>query len=432
MSADEGPGEAALTRTLDEGKKMKGDSLDLRLDIERRKKYSSKERDHKRDASRDSADSRGSSRERSTEKYSKHHKKSKKSKKKRERSRSSSASSSSSHSHSHRGGPGDYPHDDMEPKEEGGFNKARLGPRDYGGPMERGRARGGFVSYAHLYSITQSLHPPTRYHPVTARSHQMSSNHCTHPPGNTQSQHPPTRRHPITVPLHQISSNHCTRPPDITQSQHPPTRYHPITAPTYQNDPIMAPSHRKSFSCCRDAAFSKEHINFRFHRQFRIRGRGWNRGNYPGNNSNGNPPNMGVMQMHPKNDDWGPEYTPKSRKYYLHDDREGEGDRQGRGRGSFVRGRGRFIFRKASVPGGSSPKWTHDKFQGSGEEGELRDDDSEQDHKEEDKAGGTAGSEHMRGWRLNNGVRRRTTLLYCGLLFSSSSSSSSCDHMIPR
>ncbi|KAJ8340837.1 hypothetical protein SKAU_G00331280 [Synaphobranchus kaupii] len=250
---------------IDDRKKAK-DSMDLRLDIERRKKYSSKERDHKREAARDSADSHASSRERSSEKYSKHHKKSKKSKKKRERSRSSSASSSSSPSH--RAGPGDYLHEDMEPKEEGGFNKARLGPRDYGGPMERGRARGGF--------------------------------------------------------------------------------------------------------------------------QFRIRGRGWNRGNYPGNNSNGNPPNMGAVPMHPKNEDWDPEYTPKSRKYYLHDDREGEGekkwlDNRGRGRGNFVRGRGRFIFRKATAPTSNSPKWTHDKFQGSGEEGELRDEDSEQDHKEEDK-----------------------------------------------
>ncbi|KAJ8405067.1 hypothetical protein AAFF_G00329880 [Aldrovandia affinis] len=262
---------------IEEGKKTKGDSMDLRLDIERRKKYSSKERDHKREHAKDSAESRGSSRERSSEKYCKQHKKSKKSKKKHERSRSSSASSSSSLSH--RVPPGDYPHEDMEPKEEGGFNKARLGPRDYGGPMERGRARGGS--------------------------------------------------------------------------------------------------------------------------QFRIRGRGWNRGNYPGNNSNGNPPVMPGVPIHPKNEDWDPEYTPKSRKYYLHDDRdrEGEGDKKwldnrGRGRGNFLRGRGRgFIFRKATAPSGSSPKWTHDKFQGSGEEGELRDEDSEQDHKEEDKAGGTAGSE---------------------------------------
>nr|XP_023677018.1 thyroid hormone receptor-associated protein 3 isoform X2 [Paramormyrops kingsleyae] len=247
----------------EDSKKFKGDSMDLRLDIERRKKYSSKEREHKRDGVRDS-DSHGSSRERSSEKFTKYHKKSKKSKKKRERSRSSSSSSSSSPSHAHR--TGEYPHEEPEPREEG-FNKARLGPREYGGPMERGRARGGF--------------------------------------------------------------------------------------------------------------------------QFRIRGRGWNRGNYPGNQSNGNPASMGAPP-HPKNEDWDPEYTPKSRKYYLHDDREGEGekkwlDTRGRGRGTFIRGRGRFIFRKATV-GSSSPKWTHDKFQGSGEEGELRDEESEQDHKEEDKA----------------------------------------------
>ncbi|XP_015204189.1 thyroid hormone receptor-associated protein 3 isoform X2 [Lepisosteus oculatus] len=249
----------------DEGKKMKTDSMDLRLDIERRKKYSSKEREHKRDGMRDSGESRGSSlsRERSTEKSSKHHKKTKKRKKTRERSRSSSESSSSSHSFKG----GDYP-EGPEQKEEG-FNKARLGVRDYGGPMERGRGRGGF---------------------------------------------------------------------------------------------------------------------------FRIRGRGWNRGNYPGNNSNGNPSNPG-NPVRSKEEEWDPEYTPKSKKYYLHDDREGEGekkwvDNRGRGRGTFQRGRGRFMFRKTS----SSPKWTHDKFQGSGEEGELPD-DSDAENKEEDKSGGTAATE---------------------------------------
>ncbi|XP_066573491.1 thyroid hormone receptor-associated protein 3 isoform X2 [Amia ocellicauda] len=251
----------------DDVKKMKGDSMDLRLDIERRKKYSSKEREHKRDAIRDSGESRGSSvsRERSTEKSSKHHKKTKKRKKTRERSRSSSASSSSSRSYKG----GDYP-EETEPKEEG-FNKARLGSRDYGGPMERGRARGGF--------------------------------------------------------------------------------------------------------------------------QFRIRGRGWNRGNYPGNNSNGNPPNP-INPIRSKDEEWDPEYTPKSKKYYLHDDREGEGekkwiDNRGRGRGTFQRGRGRFMFRKTS----NSPKWTHDKFQGSGEEGELPDEDSDAENKDESKVGGTAATE---------------------------------------
>lgn len=47
-----------------------------------------------------------------------------------------------------------------------------------------------------------------------------------------------------------------------------------------------------------------------------MRGRGWNRGNYPGNNSNGNPANMNPA-MRPPEEEWDPEYTPKSRKYYL-------------------------------------------------------------------------------------------------------------------
>jgi thyroid hormone receptor-associated protein 3 len=61
----------------DKGKKMKGDSMDLRLDIERRKKYSTRESDYKQDRGRDSGDSPEASRERSAEKSSKHHKKSK-------------------------------------------------------------------------------------------------------------------------------------------------------------------------------------------------------------------------------------------------------------------------------------------------------------------------------------------------------------------
>lgn len=111
----------------------------------------------------------------------------------------------------------------------------------------------------------------------------------------------------------------------------------------------------------------------------RVRGRGWNRGNYPGNNSNGNPANMNPP-VRPPEEEWDPEYTPKSRKYYLHDDRDGEKtwvDNRGRGRGSFPTRRGRFVYRK----GGSSPKWTHDMFQG-GEEGDMGDDNIEMDHKD--------------------------------------------------
>lgn len=64
-----------------------------------------------------------------------------------------------------------------------------------------------------------------------------------------------------------------------------------------------------------------------------------------------------------------------------HDDREGEGAdkwvNRGRGRGAFPRGRGRFMFRKSST----SPKWAHDKF--SGEEGEIEDDESGAENREE-------------------------------------------------
>lgn len=50
---------------------MKGDPMDLRLDIERRKKYSTHERDHNQDREKDMGDSPDSSRERSVEKFSK-------------------------------------------------------------------------------------------------------------------------------------------------------------------------------------------------------------------------------------------------------------------------------------------------------------------------------------------------------------------------
>ncbi|XP_072304402.1 thyroid hormone receptor-associated protein 3b isoform X7 [Eucyclogobius newberryi] len=233
----------------DSGKKFKGDVMDLRLDIERRKRLSGKGR------------SPGGSRERSSEKAGKHHKKSKKAKKKRDRSPSSSSSSSSPSPYppAYRGkeygeGPAEhleegYPHQRYPPHGYGpGDNR---GPRDYEGHgMERGRGRGFFP---------------------------------------------------------------------------------------------------------------------------RVRGRGWNRGNYQGNNSNGNPANVNPQQRPPE-EEWDPEYTPKSRKYYLHDDRDGEKtwvDNRGRGRGTFPNRRGRFVYRKGGA-GGNSPKWTHDMYQG-GEEGEIHD-----------------------------------------------------------
>lgn len=54
---------------------------------------------------------------------------------------------------------------------------------------------------------------------------------------------------------------------------------------------------------------------FLLYLQPRMRGRGWNRGNYPGNNTNNNPPIMGGPSRPPE-EEWDPEYTPKSRKYF--------------------------------------------------------------------------------------------------------------------
>ncbi|XP_038657535.1 thyroid hormone receptor-associated protein 3-like isoform X2 [Scyliorhinus canicula] len=238
--------------------KLKDEPDDLRLDIEHRRKYKSKEGEHKKDSSKDSRDS-SHSRERSKEKSGKIPKAYKESKKQRKRKKvrartSSSSSSSSSSSPSHEG---------KEEPEEGvgreetttGFNKARLGTREFTGPPARGRARGIF--------------------------------------------------------------------------------------------------------------------------QFRIRGRGYGRGAFPGPSNSSNPGNP-TFQKRPREEDWDPEYTPKSKKYYLHDDREGDGDNywaNKRGRGTFQRGRGRFLYKKSNT----SPKWTHDKYQGSGQEGVEEEEEEEEE-----------------------------------------------------
>lgn len=56
---------------------MKGDPMDLRLDIERRKKYPIQDRDCNQERGREMRDSPDSSRERPVEKVSRCHKKSK-------------------------------------------------------------------------------------------------------------------------------------------------------------------------------------------------------------------------------------------------------------------------------------------------------------------------------------------------------------------
>ncbi|KAG7460811.1 hypothetical protein MATL_G00202880 [Megalops atlanticus] len=115
--------------------------------------------------------------------------------------------------------------------------------------------------------------------------------------------------------------------------------------------------------------------------QFRIRGgRGRGRGVFTGPNPGPSAPNI-PFQKRPKEEEWDPEYTPKSRKYFLHDDRDDGIDywaKRGRGRGVFQRGRGRFPFKKSS----SSPKWTHDKYQC---EGNIEEDDEDNAETEETK-----------------------------------------------
>ncbi|XP_058027110.1 bcl-2-associated transcription factor 1 isoform X1 [Ahaetulla prasina] len=117
---------------------------------------------------------------------------------------------------------------------------------------------------------------------------------------------------------------------------------------------------------------------------FRIRGRGRARGVFAGTNTGPSNSNT-TFQKRPKEEEWDPEYTPKSKKYFLHDDRDDGVDywaKRGRGRGTFQRGRGRFNFKKS----GSSPKWTHDKYQGDGlveDEEETMENEDKERRKEE-------------------------------------------------
>ncbi|XP_010289678.1 PREDICTED: bcl-2-associated transcription factor 1 isoform X4 [Phaethon lepturus] len=119
---------------------------------------------------------------------------------------------------------------------------------------------------------------------------------------------------------------------------------------------------------------------------FRIRGRGRARGVFAGTNTGPSNSNT-TFQKRPKEEEWDPEYTPKSKKYFLHDDRDDGVDywaKRGRGRGTFQRGRGRFNFKKS----GSSPKWTHDKYQGDGiveDEEETIENNEEKDRRKDEK-----------------------------------------------
>ncbi|KAG7457772.1 hypothetical protein MATL_G00230870 [Megalops atlanticus] len=102
-------------------------------------------------------------------------------------------------------------------------------------------------------------------------------------------------------------------------------------------------------------------------------GQGWSRANHIGNNSGSINPSTEIP-VRPPEDEWEQEDGPKSKKYYMHEERKGEQWPDSRGHG-----RGKFLYC------GRSPKWSHDKFQGKAEEGELS--ESEQDPQEGDKKG---------------------------------------------
>ncbi|XP_045082380.1 thyroid hormone receptor-associated protein 3-like isoform X2 [Coregonus clupeaformis] len=299
----------------DQGRTAKGDPMDLRLDIERRKRFSGKEPGlHQWDGGKGSGGSQGPSQERSSEKSSKHRKKSKKTKKNRDRSPSSSSSSSSpSPFRGFRGKDHTMEHTDQ------GYSKPRIGPRDYGGPIDRGPPRD--------YDGPIDRGPPRDYEGHIDRG----------PPRDYE--------------------GHIDRGPPRDYEGH-----------------VDRGRGRGS-----GGGFLP-----------RVRGgRGWNRGSYQGNSSNGNPPpNMNTAPSErPPDEEWDPEYTPKSRKYYFHDDREDEKTwLESCGRGAFPHSRGRFIYRK----GGSSPnKWTHDMFHTGEEGGEHREEHhTEMDQKDDNQAAG--------------------------------------------
>ncbi|CAG03501.1 unnamed protein product [Tetraodon nigroviridis] len=115
----------------DGGGKPKSDPMDLRLDIERRKKYCTPEKLQNRER-----EMKNSGRETSRDNFSKCHKSSKKSKRRRSRSSSSSSSSSSSESQTD-----ELPPDKGHPKDKS-LNKGS--PSESPGSVEITRPLGGF------------------------------------------------------------------------------------------------------------------------------------------------------------------------------------------------------------------------------------------------------------------------------------------------
>ncbi|XP_040020171.2 uncharacterized protein thrap3a isoform X3 [Gasterosteus aculeatus] len=118
----------------DGGEKITGDPMDLRLDIERRKKCPAHDRDSNQDLGGDVGDSPDSSRDGSLEKLSQTSERSnRKSQKKRPRSSSSSSSEASQ----------SRKEDSSDPKDKG-CDRAQPGQAEPTGPVGRGRPRGGF------------------------------------------------------------------------------------------------------------------------------------------------------------------------------------------------------------------------------------------------------------------------------------------------
>ncbi|XP_004078486.2 thyroid hormone receptor-associated protein 3 isoform X1 [Oryzias latipes] len=116
--------------------------------------------------------------------------------------------------------------------------------------------------------------------------------------------------------------------------------------------------------------------------QIQICGKGWNKSSFQENNSY----ISSLNSAHPESED--PEFTPKSRKYYLHDDRDEESkwtDEREQGQGKQPFGRTRFIIRKAT--GGASKtclKWPFEKFQANGEMSGKKGEEAEEDPRDEE------------------------------------------------
>ncbi|XP_024122972.1 thyroid hormone receptor-associated protein 3 isoform X2 [Oryzias melastigma] len=119
--------------------------------------------------------------------------------------------------------------------------------------------------------------------------------------------------------------------------------------------------------------------------QIQICGRSWNKSSFQENTSY----SSSMNSAHPESKGWDPEFTPKNRKYYLHDDRDEESkwtDKREPGQGNQSLGRARFIIRKAT--GGASKtslKWPFEKFQANGDTSGKKGEEADQDHREEEK-----------------------------------------------